>query len=107
MGVSLVILSDHPSIFPRSHPAHSCALCDRTRAPHFNRRFYAMPIEAAIVEQLRLRGPCCLDDVVTYLPDFRWGEVFGAVDRMSRDGRVLLRQLGYSTYQIALHSRFL
>jgi hypothetical protein len=33
--------------------------------------------------------------------------VFGAVDRMSRDGRVLLRQLGYSTYQIALHSQFL
>ncbi len=65
-----------------------------------------MPIEEAIVEKLRRSGPCCLDDVVTYLPNFSWGEVFLAVDRMSRDGRVLLRQLGYSTYQIALGSQF-
>jgi len=108
MGVYLVIISDHPSIFPRSHPAHSCALYKRLPGPHFNGRFYAMmPIEAAIIELLRSSGPCCLDDVVTYLPNFSWGEVFGAVDRMSRDGRVLLRQLGYSTYQIALHSQFL
>ena len=65
-----------------------------------------MPIEAAIIELLRSSGPCCLDDVVTYLPNFSWGEVFSAVDRMSRDGRVLLRQLGYSTYQISLGSQF-
>jgi hypothetical protein len=64
------------------------------------------PIEADIIELLRLRGPCCLDDVVTSLPKLSWGEVFGAIDRMSRDGRVLLRQLGYSTYQIALRSQF-
>ncbi len=66
-----------------------------------------MPVEEAIVETLRRSGPCCLDDVVAYLPTFSWGEVFVAVDRMSRDGRVLLHQLGYSTYQIALHSQFL
>ena len=62
------------------------------------------PIEEAIVEKLREGGPCCLDDVVTYLPNFSWGEVFGAVDRMSRDGRLSLRQLGYSTYQLTLKS---
>jgi len=66
-----------------------------------------MPLEAAIIELLRNGGPCCLDDVVAYLPNFSWGEVFGAIDRMSRDGRVLLHQLGYSTYQIALRSQFL
>ena len=65
-----------------------------------------MPIEAAIIELLRSSGPCCLDDVVTYLPKLSWGEVFVAVNRMSRDGPLLLRQLGYSTYQIALHSQF-
>ena len=63
-----------------------------------------MPIEAAIVETLRRSGPCCLDDVVTSLPSFSWREVFVAIDRMSRNGRVLLHQVGYSTYQIALHS---
>jgi hypothetical protein len=41
-----------------------------------------MPIEEAIIEQLRLRGPCCLDDVVTHLPDFSWGQVFLAIDRI-------------------------
>ena len=62
------------------------------------------PIEEAIAEKLREGGPCCLDDVVTYLPNFSWGEVFSAVDRMSRDGRLSLRQLGYSTYQLTLKS---
>ncbi len=63
-----------------------------------------MPLEEAIIETLRSGGPCCLDDVVMRLPNHSWGEIFLAVDRMSRDGRVLLRQLGYSTYQIALSS---
>ena len=65
-----------------------------------------VPIEEAISEKLRRSGPCCLDDVVTNLPNFSWGEVFLAVDRMSRDGRLLLRQLGGSTYQIVLRSQF-
>jgi hypothetical protein len=65
-----------------------------------------MPIEEAVVETLQNSGPCCLDDVVTYLPKFSWGEVFLAVDRMSRDGRVSLLQLGCSTYQITLRAQF-
>ena len=65
------------------------------------------PVEEAIIGKLRRSGPCCLDDVVAYLPNCSWGEVFVAVDRMSREGRVWLHQLGYSTYQIALHSQFL
>jgi hypothetical protein len=65
-----------------------------------------MPVEEAIVETLQRSGPCCLDEVVTDLPNFSWGEVFLAVDRMSRDGRVSLLQLGYSTYQITLRAQF-
>jgi len=61
-----------------------------------------MLIEAAIAKTLQRSGPCCLDDVVTSLPNSSWGEVFAAVDRMSRDGRVLLRQRGFSAYQITL-----
>lgn len=55
-----------------------------------------------IIEILQTTGPCILDEVVTYLPNFSRGEVFVAVDPMSRDGRVSLRQVGYLTYQIAL-----
>ena len=63
-----------------------------------------LPLEEAIVEKLRNDGPCCFDDVVAGLPNFGWGQIFVAVDRMSRDGRVFLRQLGYSSYQISLGS---
>ena len=74
-------------------------------APHLNRRSDAMLlIEEAIIEKLQ-SDPCRFDDVVTSLPNFSWGELFFAVDRMSRDGRVFLRQFGFSTYQISLGLR--
>jgi hypothetical protein len=65
-----------------------------------------LSLEKAIVEKLQNGGPCCLDDVVTHLSSFSWGEIFMAVDRMSRDGRLLLHQRGYSTYQISLGLQF-
>ena len=66
-----------------------------------------LPIDASvqeefIIDMLQRTGPCCLDDLVSYLPNLSWGEVFVAIDRMSRDGRLALRQHGYSTYQITL-----
>jgi len=60
-------------------------------------------IEAAIIDLLQRRGPCDLDDIVMYLPELSWGEVSKAIHRMSRKKRVLLRQLSYSTFKIALH----
>ena len=60
------------------------------------------PREADIIELLRSNGPCRVDDVVSCLPKLSWGEVFGAGNQMWRDGRVSLRQLDYSNYQIAL-----
>ena len=60
-----------------------------------------LPIETAIIERLR-SGPCCFDDLVTDLPRFTWGDMFVAVDDMSRDGRVFVRLLGYSTFEISL-----
>ena len=60
------------------------------------------PLDAAIVDTLQRSGPCRLDHVVTYLSIFSWGEVFDSVDRLSRDGRVLLSQLDHSTYQLSL-----
>ncbi len=62
-------------------------------------------VEEVVTEMLGKTGPCCLDDLVTYLPNLSWGEVFFAVDRMSRDGRLLLRQVGYSRYQITFPSQ--
>ena len=64
-----------------------------------------LPIEEAIIDKLRRDSPCSLDDVLTQLSRFSSGEIFIAVDRMSQDGRVLLRQRGYSTYQHSLGPR--
>lgn len=63
-----------------------------------------MPIEETIVEKLWENGPCFLDDIVTSIPNSSWGMIFAAVDRMSRDGRLLLRQCSYSAYQVSLGS---
>ena len=66
----------------------------------------------------RLLSKCCgkvvpaaFDDLLRYLPNLSWGEVFVAVDQMSRDGRLLIRRrlllrpLGNSSYQITLPSQ--
>jgi hypothetical protein len=64
-------------------------------------------IENAIFEKLRESGPCSLDDIVKALSNsISWGEIFLAVDRMSRDGRLVLHQYSYSAYQISLGSQF-
>ena len=66
--------------------------------------------EAAVIEMLRKSGPCSFDSLISNLPNFNWGEVFVAVDQMSRDGRLLihrrlmLRPIGSSCYQITLPS---
>jgi hypothetical protein len=69
-----------------------------------------MPIDAiakeeAVSEMLQRTGPCCFDDLVRSLPNLSLGEVLVAVERMSRDGRLLVRKRGYSTYQIILPSQ--
>ena len=67
--------------------------------------------EEAVIEMLQRTGPCCLDILAIRLPNFSWGEVFAAVDQMSRDGRLVIRRqwsirhLGNSSYQITLPSQ--
>jgi hypothetical protein len=56
-------------------------------------------VEDKILHVLQRTGPCSLDDVVQQLLHHDWSEVFAEVDRMSRDGRIVLRRdpgsLGY------------
>jgi hypothetical protein len=67
--------------------------------------------EEAVIELLRKSGPSSFDNLIRYVPHLSWGEVFVAVDRMSRDGRLLIRRrlllrpLGSSSYQITLPSQ--
>jgi hypothetical protein len=67
--------------------------------------------EEAVIEMLQRTGPCCLDNLAIQLPNFSWGEVFAAVDQMSRDGRLVIRRqwsirhFDNSAYQITLPSQ--
>lgn len=91
--------------FPSLNTARLVYGYGAARALHLNRRYYTMlPVDEAIVDKLRNDGPCCFDEVVTGLPKFSWGQIFVAVDCMSRDGRVRLRQLGSATYEMSLGS---
>lgn len=51
----------------------------------------AFSIESAIQQQLARAGTCSLDDLAALLPGYSWGQVFAAVDRMTREGTVALK----------------
>ena len=61
--------------------------------------------EEAVLEMLQRTGPCYLDNLALQLPNFSWSQVFLAVDRMSREGLVLLQRRTCSAYYVALPSR--
>jgi hypothetical protein len=57
-------------------------------------------IDEIVIDQLRSKAPCSLDDLVKSLPSLSWGQVFSAVDRMSRNRRLWLSQVGFSSYVV-------
>ena len=59
-------------------------------------------VESAILETLERRGPCSLDELYQALSDYSWNQVFAAVDRLSRNGRLLLCRAGRFDYQVSI-----
>ena len=51
----------------------------------------AYSIESDIQQQLARAGTCSLDDLAALLPVYSWGQVFAAVDRLTREGTVTLK----------------
>lgn len=51
-------------------------------------------IESAILRELVRVGPCAFDDLARSLREYTWNQVFAAVDRLSRQGRLALRRPG-------------
>lgn len=63
----------------------------------------AYTVEDTIFDILQRTGPCSLDVVVQQLLPYDWNEIFAAVDRMSRDGRIVLRRAPESSeYHLSL-----
>lgn len=55
-------------------------------------------VESAILERLERGGPCSLEELYQALSDYSWNQVFAAIDRLSRNGRLLLRRPGRFDY---------
>ena len=59
-------------------------------------------VESAILETLERRGPCSLEELYLALSDYSWNQVFATVDRLSCNGRLLLRRPGRFDYQVSI-----
>lgn len=58
-----------------------------------------------IVSILKRYPKCLLDELVRACPDLTWNQVFTEIDRMSRDGKVLLAQKSPGVYIVSLPVR--
>ena len=65
----------------------------------------ALSIESAIHQQLARAGTCSLDELAALLPDYSWGQVFSAVDRLTREGTVSLKHAAPFRYLLSLAPR--
>jgi len=62
----------------------------------------AYSIELAIHQQLARVGACSLDELAAQLPGYSWAQIFSAVDRMTREGSVVLKHPGPFRYLLSL-----
>ncbi len=50
------------------------------------------PLEDMILDHLDEQGIIGLDTLVALLPEYSWSQVFHAIDRLARRGRITLRR---------------
>jgi hypothetical protein len=59
-------------------------------------------IEKDILQDLERQGPCSIEEMVAHLPGYTWNQVFNAVDRLSRNAKVMLQHPSRFGYQVSL-----
>lgn len=59
-------------------------------------------IDQAIIRDLTVHGTCQVEDILRRLTGFTWNQVFSALDRMSRDGRLALQRLARCEYEVSI-----
>lgn len=60
--------------------------------------------EFVVRAELIRRGPCTLQNLLDHLPQFSWCEVFAVIDRLSREGTLVLRRLRGCDYEVSVRS---
>lgn len=68
-------------------------------------RVQTYSIDSAIRRKLTQVGACSLDELADLLPGSSWAQVFSAVDRMTREGTVILTHPDPSHYLLSLAPR--
>lgn len=59
-------------------------------------------LESTICQVLAQVGICTLEELNEHLPYSSWNQLFAAVDRLTRDGTVILQRPGSSGYLVSL-----
>ncbi|HXF91931.1 MAG TPA: hypothetical protein VNK46_04170 [Nitrospiraceae bacterium] len=62
----------------------------------------ALSIEERLLDALRTQGPQMLEEIVHFLTDASWVQVFLAVDRLSRAEAISLQPVRRCEYRVAL-----
>jgi hypothetical protein len=62
----------------------------------------AFSIESAIRQELDRVGTCTFEELNERLPYYSWNQVFSAVDRLNREGTVILQRTDSFGYNISL-----
>ena len=57
-----------------------------------------------VLERVSLHGPIKLEDLGSLLPHWTWNQMFSAVDRLSREGRIEVHHPDRCTYIVALRA---
>ncbi|MGH7180538.1 MAG: hypothetical protein ACREJN_01020 [Nitrospiraceae bacterium] len=64
--------------------------------------FRGLTLELAVIEELAQAGTCTFDELTERLSSYSWYEVFALVDRLSREGTLILERPRASGYIISL-----
>lgn len=64
----------------------------------------AAPIARIILAAIARQPGCRIDQVLSLHPDLTWNQVFGEIDRLSREGALLVTLKGRGEYALSLPS---
>lgn len=64
--------------------------------------FQSDVLESAICEELAQIDTCSIEELYQRLPSYSWGEVISVVDRLTRQGTIVIKNPAPSRYFLSL-----
>jgi len=63
-------------------------------------------LETAILDELQQEGPCKMDELLQRLPSYTWNQVFAVLDRLSRQGKLVIQCKRRFEYEVSVPQAF-